>query len=379
MIIAIDARSLFTTPRTGVGEFTYGLLSHLFQNDTENRYLLFSNAFETQQDRPFSEYKNVTWITSRIPNKLLHISLALFQYPKLDTLVAKKAGVKNIDVWFSPNLHFTSLSKRVRHILMLHDLSFLHYPQFFSIKGRLWHRSVHPKKQIAKANTIFVPSAHSARDVIQTYTVNKEQVHVIHPAVGTSIVAHRESSSERMQNIYDLPKLYMLYLGTLEPRKNIEGILEAYAKSAFLKKKCPIVFAGALGYKGKKYKQMIEQTEGALYMGYVDEGDKYALYSSARVLVYPSLYEGFGLPVLEALTCGTPVIASHRASLPEVVGEAGILVNPYNTDELRKAMERVVHKDTLYNKLQSQTQQQVNTFSWDAAIQTLMDIYENRH
>ncbi|PIR03449.1 MAG: hypothetical protein COV60_00210 [Candidatus Magasanikbacteria bacterium CG11_big_fil_rev_8_21_14_0_20_43_7] len=377
MIIGIDARPLLTIPKTGVGEFAYELLSHLFVQDTKNTYLLFANAFTEQDEMPFQEYANVQWVITRVPNKLLHLSIFLCGYPQLDRYVANRAGVQSIDVWFSPNLQFTSCSKYTKHILIVHDLSYYHYPSFFSYKGRIWHRAVRAKKQITHADVIITPSQHTARDVADVYEVEKERIHIVYPGVCSHLQSDQKHTVAEVIQTYNLPETFLLFLGTLEPRKNIDGILDAYRCSSYLKKKIPLIFAGSLGYKGSLYKAMIEQTEGARYIGYVDERDKHGLYARARAFVYPSLYEGFGLPVLEALSCATPVITSHRTSLPEVVGDAGILVNPYSVTELQTRMEDIVHDDMLYSAVQEKAVEQAIRFSWDVAVRRCMELIEH--
>jgi len=368
MVIAIDARPMLTEPRTGVGEYTYELLSHLFQIDQDNTYILFANKFHATHDLPFQHHANVSWVSTRIPNKLFHASLFFFRRPRLDRYVVRRAGVDRVDVWFSPNLLFTSLSPQVKHLLTIHDLSYHHYPSFFSQKGRLWHRAVRPRVQIARASHIFTPSLHTKRDVEVVYGASS--VSVLSPGVCSHIMSKDRRTISDVQQAYALPKHFLLYLGTLEPRKNIEGILEAYQNSSYLKKHTELIFAGSLGYKGHMYTDMIAQVSGARYIGYVDEEDKHALYTLAQAFVYPSLYEGFGLPVLEASVCGTPVITSHRSSLPEVVGESGSLVQPYNISVLQAQMERVVHMNS---EALSVSDIQTQQFSWDGTALALLE------
>ena len=377
MIIGIDVRPLMTTPRTGVGEFTFELLSHLFVSHPEHQYILFANAFRSHEALPFASQPQVTWVMTKIPNKLFHAAISVLQMPKLDRFVARRAGVKNIDVWFSPNLQFTALSKEVTHILTIHDLSFEHYPSFFSRKGRIWHPAVHPKKQITRANIIVVPSEHTKHDVIQTYHKNPDAVHVLAPGLCSHVAqAAGNATFGEIKKKYALPDTYMLYLGTLEPRKNIQGMLDAYQHSAYLRTKIPFIFAGSPGHNGERYMKQIEQTSGARYIGYIAETEKQALYSHARAFLYPSMYEGFGLPILEALACGTPVIASNRTSLPSVVGSGGILVNPLNIAQLQKAMEDLVTDDILHATLSKQGRAHAEHFSWQKAAGILNTICE---
>lgn len=380
MIIGIDARCLFTTPRTGVGEFTFELLSHLFERETTHQFILFTNAFKKNDVLPFFTFPHVSWVYTTIPNKLFHVSISLLRRPRLDRYVANKAGVKNIDIWFSPNLLFTSLSPQTTHILTIHDLSFEHYPHYFSQKARMWHRAVHPKKQIEHARHIIVPSEHTKRDVVHTFQKDPDIVHVFPPGLCSDIQKMSDEHRRRtIQKKYNLPEHYMLFLGTLESRKNLGSILDAYEHSAYLRTRMPLIFAGALGYRGDSYVKRIQNISTARYIGYVQEEEKQTLYAGARALIYPSMYEGFGFPVLEALACGTPVIASNRASLPAVVGHGGILVNSLNTKQLGDAMERLMTDDTLYTQLSEEGRKHAGTYSWDRAAVSLLTLFDTIH
>ncbi len=378
MIIGIDARPLLTIPRTGVGEFTFELLSHLFARETTHQFFLFANAFQDTLELPFTDKTSVTWVYTRLPNTLFHLGVSLFGFPKLDQYVATRAGVDHLDIWFSPNLQFTSLSSKTKHILTMHDLSFQHYPSFFSRKGRVWHPAVHPKTQMLRADHIVVPSEHTKRDVLSLCKKDATQVHVLSPGLCSHIA--QDAGNVTFQEIkkkYTLPDTYLLYLGTLEPRKNIEGILDAYQHSAYLRSKMPLVFAGALGHRGDTYVKHIAHTPGARYIGYIDETEKKALYTHARAFLYPSLYEGFGFPVLESLACGTPVITSNRTSLPSVAGRGCMLVNPLNTAQLQIAMETITTDDTLHAHLAEEGKKHAMTYSWDRTVSDLLELFEH--
>ncbi len=367
MVIAIDARPMLTTPRTGVGEYTYELLSHLFALEKTHTYILFTNKFEHTQSLPFQQYPNVSWVSTRIPNKLFHLCLLLFRRPRLDRFVARHAQVDKIDVWFSPNILFTALSRNVRHVLTVHDLSFYHYPALLSRKGRWWHSAVKPLAQVQRADVVLAPSEYTKRDIETVYGVSN--VVTLYPGLCSHIESSDRESTATVRDRYDLPEHFLLYLGTLEPRKNIEGILEAYCSSAYLQAHTQLIFAGSLGYNGEWYKDKIAQTTGARYIGYVQESEKYALYTLADTFVYPSVYEGFGLPVLEARASGTHVITSQRSSLPEVVGESAQLVSPYNISALMYAMEDGVRRPTLPRR-----ENDMIPFSWQRSAEQLLSI-----
>jgi len=154
-------------------------------------------------------------------------------------------------------------------------------------------------------------------------------------------------------------------------------MLDAYQNSAYLRTKIPFIFAGAPGHKGDTYIKQIAHTHGARYIGYIDEREKQALYMHARAFIYPSMYEGFGFPVLEALACGTPVIASNRTSLSDVGSTGAILVNPLNMHQLQKAMETLVTDDIQHAQLSKEGRAHATTYSWNRAASDLVRIIEH--
>jgi len=362
MNIGVDIRSLAHGHRTGVGEYTHGLLNALFSLDTENQYYLFYSGFrDVSHVVPKWEQDNVYYVAQRWPpNKFLHASIALFDRPKLTQMIPA-----DIDVWFSPNLHFTSLPKKTKHILTIHDLSFEHFPDCFSWKRRLWHKAVNPKKQSKEADVVLVPSEATKRDIVETYGVSKEKVRVVYPG----LERNRPEATRRKAVVekYDLPEKFVLFLGTVEPRKNIIGIVDAYKKSGVRDLGYRLVIAGARGWKSGRIMKEIEATPGVRYIGYVDAEDKSALYGLADLFAYPSLYEGFGFPVLEAMAAGTPVVTSNRSSLPEVAGGAAYLVNPYNVGEIARGMRQVLGNQELRDTYIERGKDRVKEFTWERA------------
>lgn len=363
MNIGIDLRPLMDGQRTGVGESMVGLLTALFAIDTSNQYYLFVNSWnDTTKDVQLWEQENVHYIYRRFPNKLLSFLIILCRWPRLDTLVGQ-----SLDVWFSPNIHFTSLSKSIRHIQMMHDLSFVDFPSCYSLKRRVWHALLRPKMQCQRADTIIVPSLASAEDVIATYEIEQCCVHVIPPSVERKDV-HVEM---------DLPEKYLLYIGTLEPRKNIESAIAAFEDSGLEEQGYRFIIAGKKGWKSQPILRAIEQTSGVSYLGYVSEEEKWHLYKKATAFVFPSIYEGFGLPVLEAMASGLPVITSTRSSLPEVAGDAAHYVDPTNIADITNAMQPIVSDNKLRNIYIERGKKRAKEFSWKQSAQTFLSLINN--
>src|SRR3989344_2171810 len=175
--IGVDIRNLMSPTRNGVGEYTYELLNAVFKIDKENQYYLFYNSHsDVTAHTPLWPQGNIHYIATRWPNKLFNVSIKIFGWPKLDKLISRNG---KLDYFFSPNLNFTALSKDVKHILTIHDLSFKFYPHFFSAKQRLWHWAINPKKQIRQASAVTTLSENTKRDLVNYYQIPPEKIKVV--------------------------------------------------------------------------------------------------------------------------------------------------------------------------------------------------------
>ena len=393
MNIGVDIRCLMDKERTGVGEYTFGLLEALFKIDKNNQYYLFYNSNkDVSNNLPHWDQENVHFVGTKYPNKILNLLLWL-KIVKLDKIVSRKYKVESrkslkisnfkfqIDHWFSPNLNFTNLSRKVKHIQTIHDLSFEFIPECFTWKQRLWHWFLNPKKQCQKADIILAPSESTRQDVVNKYRIADNKIQVLRPGISLDYGLLTMDDGQRVREKYNLPERYILYLGTLEPRKNIEAIIEAYKMNYELGiKNYELVVVGAQGWKNKELLELIENTPGVKYIGYVAREDKQSLYSLSSLFVFPSLYEGFGLPVLEAMSLGVPVITSNRTSLPEVVGTAGYSINPHNVLELTEAMKLILSDEKLHSILLERGKKQAEKFNWNNSAKDFLNLlYEDRN
>jgi len=377
MVIGIDIRCLTDMHRTGVGTYTVEFLNAIFSRDKENQYYLFYNSYK-DVSHAISIWKqdNVHYVATKLPNKLLNM-LLFFGFLKLDSLVIadylKNKNLKiKIDIWFSPNLNFTSLTPQVTHIQTIHDLSFEILPECFTWKQRLWHWFLNPKRQCERAHTILTPSQNTKMDITEIYTIRDDKINVWCPWVSSGVV---ELDFDTVKNKYGLKDTYILFLGTLEPRKNIESAIGAYKKSGLKAMGYEFIVAGALGWKYKPILKAIDNTPGVHYLGYVSYEEKVLLYRHAKLFVYPSLYEGFGLPVLEAMDNGVPVITSNRSSLMEVVGDAAYTVNPYNVAHIAYAMRVVVGDNVLCRRMSEAGKKRVTQYNDHDLFGRLLSIF----
>ena len=378
MVIAIDIRTLLDAKKTGVGEYVYELLTALFQEGPEHTYILFANQSRKGVIAlPQHDKKNVHIVYTNIPNKLLHMSIVFFGLPCLDRWLLKKLKgvVDGIDYFFSPNLGFCALSRGCKQILTLHDMSFKIYTECLTQKRRLWHTVLRPKAQAKRATKIIVPSDTTKRDVAREFGVSLEKITTIYPGVSSWCLAGVQDFTA-VRNYYALPEKYIFFLGTIEPRKNIIQIIEAYKESQLHKKGYSLLIAGKLGWKSKKIIEYMQKTSGVVYLGYIPEEHKKALYSLASVFVYPSMYEGFGFPVVEAMACGVPVITSNRSSLPEVVSSSAYLVDPTIRQDLTDAMLRILSSGSLRRYYIQKGKVRAEQYSWSLAAKKFLSLLD---
>ena len=381
MIIGIDIRMLARGMRTGVEEYTTNLLANMLSLNTDIKFKLFYNGYKkVELNYDWLKLPNVELKQYRIPNRFLDTSLYFFNYPKIDKLL------EEVDIFFSPHIFLSSVSKKCKTVTTFHDLSFEKYPEFYSTSKNYWHFSMSPKKQAHRTDKIIAVSESTKDDLVELYNINPEKIKVIYSGVSLeSEIKNQESRIFEVQKKYNLPEKYILYLGTLEPRKNIIGLIKAFEKlktspnpslSRGELEKLKLIIAGSNGWLYKDIFKTVENSpakDDIIFTGFIDDKDKSILYSQAVLFVYPSFYEGFGFPPLEAMTCGTPVITSNFSSLPEAVGNAAIMINPYNIDELYRAMKIVLNDDKLKDILVARGLKQAKKFSWQKCARETLD------
>lgn len=366
MRIAIDGRCLLGGPRTGVGLYAIGLLDALFAQKSEHEYIIFSSGW-----RPFPEDLQKRWegkavfVHTRVPNKLLHACFAFFDVLSIDQMIAKKIG-KPIDVLFAPNIHLLPVTDHVRLVLTVHDLSFIHLPEVFSWKRRLWHWMIGVKELTMRADVIITPSQYTAWDVSRTLGKDAK-------AVVPVIAAHKPDEGSPVS--YELPENYVLFLGTIEPRKNIDALLEAYVLSGLHEKGIDLVIAGGLGWKCRRIKRVIDITPGVRHVGYVASEEKQALYAGAQLFVYPSRYEGFGLPVLEAMQAGVPVVTARVTALTEVGGDACWYVHPDDVRQLADGMVKMIEDQRLREEYVQRGRARAAQYQWGRSAEQLLHVF----
>lgn len=379
MLIGIDGRPL-QEKSGGVKEVSLGMLHALWTMDTVNRYHVFFNATGGLALPDLSRYPNVSTGRGRWPNKLLNLSTAALRLPKTDCLAGKGAAGP-FDAFFMPNLNFAALRPETKLVLAVHDLSFRHFPEFYSFKRQLWHRAVRYERLIRRADRILAVSESTKRDIMDSLQIPEEKITVVPPVLTLKNTAASEDSAVLTR--HRLAPGYLLFLGTLEPRKNIEGLLEAYA--LLLQERMAdlpdLVIAGPVGWRTKSIFRLAEKISSRRihFLRYITPEDKPALYRNAAAFIFPSFYEGIGLPPMEAASLGIPVIASSSSSLPEMLGGAALSINPWNVRELAEAIKLLCRRPELRARLAAAGTQGMRRFTAEKTGQALLRLFEETH
>ena len=392
MIIGVDIRTLMDKYYSGVSEYTLNLLRAIFEHDKNNKYKLFYNSYHDISDRmPKFDHPNVEIIKFSYPNKILNYLLfKIFKWPKID----KKLG--GVDIMFMPHINFIALSKECKKIITIHDLSFLRHPYYFSIRHNFWQRNINTKKLLKKFHKIIAVSDNTKKDIENLCKTPPKKIKAIYSGIGPEYkeINFQDEKLTAVRKKYNLPQRFILYLGNLEPRKNVEGIVEAYkifrdqqhsdlihfeGDSEIAANKINLVIVGNPGWGYRGIYELAKKSKYAddiIFTDYVDEKDKPCIYNLAEMFIYPSFYEGFGFPPLEAAACGTPCIVSNNSSLPEVMGKSAVLVDPYNISEIAQAIAQLENNSELRMQLSKIGQEKASQYNWQKCAKEVLDTFE---
>jgi glycosyltransferase involved in cell wall biosynthesis len=264
-----------------------------------------------------------------------------------------------------------------RSVVTIYDLSFLLYPKAFKVANRIYLTAT-TRATARRARRVLTISDHARRDIVRLLSVPEEYVDVTYPAVEDRYQVLPEPEVQAFRRARGIPDAFVFAVGTLEPRKNLAGLLRAYARLG--KPRPPLYVAGGMGWRVSPIFDTVRQldlAEEVNFLGFVPEDELPLWYNAARLFAFPSLYEGFGLPVLEAMACGTPVITSTVSSLPEVGGKAAIQVPPQDTDRLAQEMERVLDDPQLRIEMRAAGRIQASRFSWRAMTDQTVASYRH--
>jgi glycosyltransferase involved in cell wall biosynthesis len=370
MRVALDV-SYIQKKRAGIGRYTIGLLDAILDADSDNEYLLFGWSFSLESQKITSYARpNVHFRIARIPGALRRYYWTRLTHPRLSSLVGR------FDVFHSADPLLPPLDEEPA-LITVYDLASRHFPGMFEKYVLSLEKYVH--RTIHRADAIIVPSEFTKTDLLKAGDVDEGKIHVIPPPVGAPKPGSAESDREVLRR-HSLEAPFILTVGTIEPRKNHLNLIRAFEQAGRREKDFHLVIAGKLGWH---YSEALEAMRSSPlgdrihYLEYVSEGDLEVLYRSARCVVYPSFFEGGGLPVLEAMAAGTPVVTSDSSAMKEVGEGASLLVNPSDPDDIAAGFLKVLRDSALARDLVRKGRERAGKFSASASAQKLLALYRS--
>ncbi len=373
MRIAIDYTAAIRQG-AGIGAYVRNLVTAMLAQDTSNQYTLLTSGRSTKE-RPFPEVENVRGRNLLIPDRYLNILWYRWRVPFSPTLFSGPT-----DIYHGTNFVLPPLGKKVRKVVNIHDLAFLEHPEYAVPSLAAYLRKVVPEAMNA-ADTVATLSDDASRTLMEHFQTPREKLVVIPPGVGKAF--HRITDPiilDATRHKFALKNPLVLAVGTLEPRKNHIGLIKAFYQ-AQKKKDGPamLAIAGGQGWLYEETKRIVDELKlgkKVRFLGRVSDLELVTLYSIADVFAFPSFFEGFGMPPLEAMACGTPVITSNVSSLPEFATDAAFLVNPENTDEIAQAITRLLEDERLRQKLQEKGYQRAKQYTWERSAKKMLYVYQ---
>ena len=373
--VGIDGRSL--KRQVGLGKFTYHLIHALAKIDSRNEYIIYLDLPQAAEKLP--QVKNFHWKVLTPSNYFIWEQICL-------PLQAAKDG---LDLLHSPaNTAPLCLSKKIKLIITVHDVMFLlpfsvlpKSPSVYQNIGR-FYRKIIVTAAARKAGIVATDSHYSAKDIIRYLKINKNKIKVVY--LGSDQMAEqlqsRPSDNETLEK-YKIHKPYLLALGGTDPRKNTEKVIQSFQKlNREERQKYQLVIVGIDRHRNSNFSELVKDfqlEDRIVFTGFVGESELATLYRQAYLFIYSSLYEGFGLPVLEAMSTGKPVVASKTTSIPEVGGRAVLYVNPESADEIACGIQKILNDspDAYQNRVDLGLQQAAQ-FSWEKTALAYRSLYE---
>lgn len=359
MIIGIDGNEANIKNRVGSGQFAFEVIRSLLIIDKKNSYKIYL------KERPLDD----------LPKENDRLNYLVFGPKRFWTQLALPARLffgEKPDVFFSPSHYAPRLSPCPR-VVTVFDLSFIFFPELF-LKSDLYQLESWTHYSVTKASAIITISNASKKDIQRHYNISQEKIFVAHPGYDKKLFKPVKDKNliERIKKKYRIEGDYIFFLGTIQPRKNLVRLLEAVKDLRDIK----LVIAGKKGWLYDEFFKKVEDMESKVIVtDYVEEKDLPALFSGAKAFVLPSLYEGFGIPVLEAMACGCPVVISQTSSLPEVGGDAAIYVNPNSVDSITDGILKVLHFDeSNHRSIVEKSIKQAHNFSWEKCARVILEV-----
>lgn len=378
-------------PRTGIGRYTEQILLHLLENDNVGRIAGFTGGqfyeqqqlkkllyqLENQQNKSPERYVSVIEQLKQVVKKIP--ASVLIKRKIQDALLNKKFKHYKNYIYWEPNYILRPFDGYTA--TTIHDLSHIHYPQFHPQSRVKWLNDKLPET-LERASVLIAVSEFSKQEIVEIFGVKPELIQIVSPAVSSDF--HQSATLLEQQELkqkYNLPENFILSVATLEPRKNIIALIQAFSRlDKSLRKQYPLVLAGCNGWLSdelNKYAIPLIQKKELIRLGYVAQQDLPILHQAATLFVYISLYEGFGMPIAEAMASGTAVLTSSQASMPEVASGSAQLVNPRDVEQVSIEIQELLENTEKRKRLECQGKVISQTYTWEKSAKKLMRVFNN--
>jgi glycosyltransferase involved in cell wall biosynthesis len=365
VLIGVDASRVTRPHRTGTENYSLRVLRELLAQDRRNAYRLY--------------------LSQPVPDGLLPIgprtSTRLIRLPRLWTQVGLSAEmlISPPDVLFVPS-HVLPVVTPARSVVVVYDVGHRFFPRAHTVTEWLYVEWA-IRRHVRTATRLLTISEASKRDLVRLYGANPDRIAVAYPAVDARFTSATDDEIRQVRGRHGLPERYILHLGTIKPRKNLPRLVRAFAQAS-LPPDTQLALGGMTTFGSRAIERAIQETglsERVRRLAYVPDADLPALYSGAAAVAIVSLYEGFGMPALEALACGAPLVAANRGSLPEIVGEAGIVVDPLDVASISHGLERAVGDPSLREQLRQAGPRRAARFDWPTAARVTRQVLEQAY
>lgn len=359
MRIAVNTRLFLKGRLEGIGWFAHETLSRLVQRHPEHEFIFF---FDRPYHKDFVFAPNVTPVVLK-PQARHPVLYYLWTEWAIPYALRKYKA----DVYFSPE-GLGTLRSKVPTCITIHDLAYKHYPQFMD-KMHKWHYAHYLPRFAQKAKRIIAVSEYTKQDIVSQYGIEPSKIDVVYNGAHQEYKPLSYDDKEKVKEQYTNGEEFFLFTGALHPRKNVINLLKAFVQfKRRQRSRIKLVVVGRMAWQYDeiiKAKELMPYKEDVIWTGYLNVEELAKITASAYALVYPSLFEGFGIPILEAMSCDVPVIVSDTSSMPEVGGEAALLVDPSSPEDIAEKMMQIYKDEGLRNKMIEAARIQKNKFSWD--------------
>ncbi len=373
MKILVNATSLVTLP-TGIGRYTLSMYREMMKRFPEEDYTFFYDYYYSKELKI-----QASPLVSKLRGKMVHRRGVIARGARKAKATWTKFSslFRHFDVYHEPN--FVPMDFPASKIVTtVHDLSFMLYPQWHP-KERVEFMEKNFASRIELSDVILTVSEYGKREVEKYVGVPGDKIKVVYNAVDERFRPLSKASVTTYLRAKRYPENYVLFVGAVEPRKNLETLIGAFGDIERSFGNLHLIIVGPKGWLYESVFKKVEElglTNKVHFTGFVADEELIYLYNGAQVFVYPSFYEGFGIPVLEAMACKIPVIVSNTSSLPELVGDAGMLVDPHSQEGFAEAMRKVLSDKDEAERLSEKGYLRSANFSWEKSAKALMDIFK---